>query len=284
MKAEKIRSFLSRNAGYMIVALVCIVYVATALVGIGETGKSVKQIIADGAVAFCLGFSINRVLDVQGITNGKRDDNVIRTLQVHGETVVKISPYIERLGDWCDIKNAENLKVQRSRILASHGMRYADYFDEDGVAKGITPDEAKLNNKHLRGQEKARIRAYNKAARLKLTLLTADSLTSDNGKQPDQYNFGRTELQYEKTASVSDVISKVVIALVMGYYTVVPLEQLNYAALIWNAMQASIFLALGITKEMKSYHFITGEWRGRIVKKTNNLEAFYNYVNNGGGN
>lgn len=275
---EKIRDFFKQNIGYFIVALVSIVYIATAFITVDETGKTIGEIIADTAVVFFLGLFINRVFDLQGMMNGDRDERVQMAIVTHGETVVKISPYIDRLDEWCKLKNEENLKVQRTRVLASEGMRYEDYFDEDGSAKDFKLDEEKLKNKTLRKTEKARIRCFKKALHLKLTPITAGALTSEGGKKQDPYNFGRTKGQYETQTSVRDIITKICIAGIFGYYGVRLIQDFNYATLIWNGLQVAIFLIMGCIKMYNSFMFVTGEYRTRIVNKTNNLEMFHNYI------
>ena len=275
---EKIRDFFKQNIGYFIVALVSIVYIATAFITVDETGKTIGEIIADTAVVFFLGLFINRVFDLQGMMNGDRDERVQMAIVTHGETVVKISPYIDRLDEWCKHKNEENLKVQRTRVLASEGMRYEDYFNEDGSAKDFIPDEEKLKNKTLRKTEKARIRCFKKALHLKLTPITAGALTSEGGKKQDPYNFGRTKGQYETQTSVRDIITKICIAGIFGYYGVRLIQDFNYATLIWNGLQVVIFLIMGCIKMYNSFMFVTGEYRTRIVNKTNNLEMFHNYI------
>ena len=275
---EKIRDFFKQNIGYFIVALVSIVYIATAFITVDETGKTIGEIIADTAVVFFLGLFINRVFDLQGMMNGDRDERVQMAIVTHGETVVKISPYIDRLDEWCKLKNEENLKVQRTRVLASEGMRYEDYFNEDGSAKDFIPDEEKLKNKTLRKTEKARIRCFKKALHLKLTPITAGALTNEGGKKQDPYNFGRTKGQYETQTSVRDIITKICIAGIFGYYGVRLIQDFNYATLIWNGLQVVIFLIMGCIKMYNSFMFVTGEYRTRIVNKTNNLEMFHNYI------
>ena len=256
---EKIRDFFKQNIGYFIVALVSIVYIATAFITVDETGKTIGEIIADTAVVFFLGLFINRVFDLQGMMNGDRDERVQMAIVTHGETVVKISPYIDRLDEWCKLKNEENLKVQRTRVLASEGMRYEDYFNEDGSAKDFIPDEEKLKNKTLRKTEKARIRCFKKALHLKLTPITAGALTSEGGKKQDPYNFGRTKGQYETQTSVRDIITKICIAGIFGYYGVRLIQDFNYATLIWNGLQVVIFLIMGCIKMYNSFMFVTGE-------------------------
>lgn len=275
---EKVKDFFKNNIGYFIVGLVCVIYIATALITVTETGKTISQIIADGAIVLFLGLFINRIFDLQGMMNGDRDERVQNTVRLHGETVVRISPYIDRLDDWCEIKNKEVLKIQRTKILAGAGMKYDDFFDKDGVAKTFTPDSEKLKNKLTRGDELHRIKCYRKALRLKLTPLTASALTSEGGRKQDPYYLGRTKAQYETRAGVKDLIAKIGLACIFGYYGVELVRDFSYAALIWTSLQVGIFLAMGVIKMYLSYMFVIDEWRGRVIKKIDNLQAFENYI------
>lgn len=275
---EKVKVFFKQNIGYFVVGLVSLIYIATAFITIGKTGKTVAEIIADGTIVLALGFFINRVFDLQGMMNGDREEKVQATYILHGETVVKISPYIDRLDAWCKIKNEENLKVQRTRILATEGMKYDDYFDESGAAKDFTINEERLKNKTLRKDELKRIKCFRKALRLRLTPMTAGSLTSEGGKAQDPYFFGRTKKQYETQTGVKDIIFKVLIACIFGYYGVELIRDFSYANLIWKALQVGIFLVMGVIKMYASYMFVVDEYRGRIIKKIDNLQMFENYI------
>lgn len=277
---EKAKDFFQRTIGYIIVVFVAISYIATAFIQIEETGKSVARILADGIFSFLLGFCINRSFDLQGVMNGERDERFRASFALHGETVVKISPYIDKLDEWCAIKNKENLKVQRTRVLASEGLAYNNYFNEDGSAKEFQIDEKKLQNKYLRKSEKKRIKCFDKALHLKPTPLSTGELTSECTKPQDPYNFGRTKEQYEKQSSAFDIISKVAIAIIFGYYGVSLVQNFSYASLIWKFLQVTLFILIGIINMYSSYFFITGEYRGRIVKKISHLEMFDSYIKN----
>lgn len=277
----KTKDFLQKNLGYLSVILVCIVYIATAFITIDKTGKTINQIIADGFIAFILGYGINRILDYQGIINGEKDERYLASVKLHSETILKVSPHIDHLEGWCEIQNAVNLKVQRTRILAQEGMKYDDYFDEQGNAKGYKYTEQKLP-RNLQKIEDAKISCYRKAVKLKLTPLSTGELTSEGIKANDPYFFGRTKEQYAKQTSVTDLISKIAVGIIIGYYGVKLVQDFDYANLIWNCLQVSMFITMGAIKMRQSYFFITGEYRGRIIKKINNLEMFYNYIINEG--
>lgn len=276
---EKARDFLKKNIGYMIVGLVSAIYIATSVITMGKTGKTIGEIMADGAIVLFLGVFINRIFDLQGMMNGEREERMQDTIRMHGEAVVRISPYLDRLDGWCDEKNAEALKMQRTKILAGEGMRYDDYFDERGGAKTFVVNKDRLKDKYLRGDEIKRLRCYRNALRLKLTPLTASGLTSEGGKKQDPYYLGRTKSQYERGATISDIVTKVIIACLFGYYGAELVQDFSYADLIWKALQIGIFFITGVIKMYQSYMFIVDEYRGRIIKKIDNLQKFENHIN-----
>lgn len=276
---EKARDFLKKNIGYMVVGLVSAIYIATSVITMGKTGKTFGEIMADGAVVLFLGVFVNRIFDLQGMMNGDREERVQETIRLHGEAVVRVSPYLDHLDKWCEEKNEEALKIQRTKILASEGMRYDDYFDEKGGAKPFVVNKDRLKDKFLRSDEIKRLRCFRKALRLKLTPLTASGLTSEGGKKQDPYYLGRTKSQYERGATISDVITKVIIACLFGYYGAELVQDFSYADLIWKALQIGIFFITGVIKMYQSYMFVVDEYRGRIVKKIDNLQKFENYIN-----
>lgn len=276
---EKTRDFLKKNIGYMIVGLLSAIYIATSVITMGKTGKTFGEIMADGAIVLFIGVFINRIFDLQGMMNGEREGRVQDTIRMHGEAVVRISPYLDRLDGWCDEKNAEALKMQRTKILAGEGMRYDDYFDEKGGAKTFVVNKDRLKDKFLRGDEIKRLRCFRKALRLKLTPLTASGLTSEGGKKQDPYYLGRTKSQYERGATISDIVTKVIIACLFGYYGAELVQDFSYADLIWKALQIGIFFIAGVIKMYQSYMFIVDEYRGRIIKKIDNLQKFENHIN-----
>ena len=274
---DKVKDFIKNNAGYFIVAFVCIIYVLTSYLTIDRSGKSIARIIGDGAVALFLGMFINTMLGLQGMMLGDRDDRVRGAAEEHEKVVLRISPYIDKLDEWCNSENAKNYKTQRTKILARAGLKYSDCFDDDGVAASWIPDKEKLKGP-LKKSERKKIKAYRDAVTLKLTALSAGDLTSEGGKDSDPYYFGRTKAQYETQSGIKELISKIGTALIFGYYGVRLVDKFSYANLIWTGLQVATFLITGIIKLYKDYNYVIGEYRGRIVKKTDNLQKFENYV------
>lgn len=273
---SKIRDFFHRNVGFAAVILTCAAYLATSFIHIDKTGKSIWEILIDGAIVFILSFFINRIFDLQGIMNGERSEIYQNTMRLHGESVMKVSSVLDRLDEWCAKKNAENFRIQRTKILAGEGLRYSDFFDDDGsLREGAFIDLDTVQSRNMKRLYRRRNRCINKALHVNLTPLSAGELTSEGAKGDDPYNFGRTKLEYERQMSTYDALSKIAIAIVFGYYGVSMLESFSYADLVWHGFQVALFTVVGAVSMYNSYFFITSEHRGRIVKKVNCLEMFF---------
>lgn len=273
--SEKTKDFIKNNAGYLAVAAVCIVYMATAFVTVGETGKSIGAIIADGAVSFFLGAFITHLLDLQGLMLGESDPKMIATHNDHSKLVMKISPNIDKLDEWCEQRNREALRIARVRILASAGIKYENYFDGDDPKEFAFE---KCSTLSARIKQLSRYRIYKKALKPKLTPLSSGTLTSEGGKIDDVNYLGMTKGEYEARVGAQDIISKIALSLVFGYYGVDMLANFSPATLIWRALQTGIFLVMGTIKLYRSYRFIVDDYRNRVIKKTDYLQKFDNYI------
>ena len=274
---DKLKAFLKGIMGDMVVFALCVIYTLTAFVTIEATGKSIWQIIGEGVSAFLMGFFLNRALERQGIIEGDENEELKKACDKHSRTVDNVVPYIDKLEEWCDMKNAYALRHGRERILAEGSLKYTDYFDGDGATLEFAPDEDKLKNRHMRKIEIARIRTYYKALTLKLTRLTATALLSEGGRDDDPFYLGRSKIEYSKQSSRKDVLTKIILAVLFGYYGVTLIANFSIANLIWKVFQVVMFLVIGSVKKNQAYSYVVEEYKGRIVKKTIHLQAFLNY-------
>ena len=281
---EKVKNFFKANVGYFVVFGVSLAYIATSFIAIDATGKTISPILADGSVSLVLGFCINTVFGFQGMLNGEKDERVIQTVALHGQTVSEIASCLDRLDDWCEMMNRENYKTIRTRILASAGLYYSDCFDENGVAKPYVGKIVSKADKIEYLQEKRRKKAYRHAVKLKLTPLTANVLTSEGGKASDPYYLGKTKREYQAKTSIKGLASKIGIAIFAGYYGFDFILTLDFGDLIWRILQIAVLVVMGVIKMFKAQMFITDEYRGRIIKKIDHLQKFECYIKNGGQN
>ncbi len=268
MSAEKIKHFIKDAAGYLAVALISIAYITTAIISIDKTGKTVSEIVADGALAFITGLLINIIFQIQGIKDGERDERVLAALEMHNKSVMRITPYIDKLDGWCEMQNKINLEMSRTKILARAGLLYSDCFDENGVAK----------DKTFTKNQKQKKRAYNKAKRLMLSPLTSYGLTCDNRRNGDIYDFGRTKKEYTKESTATDIVIKALVGCLFAYYGVKLITQFNYSELIWSILQVATFFCMGVIKMANAQSYMTDEYRSGVLKKIDNIQKFENYI------
>lgn len=279
--AEKIKKFLKENICYIVVVLVSLIYVASGLVRIGETGKTISEIIADGVVSLLLGFFLDVLFDLQGLSEGERDDEVQKVYKEHGEIIVEINPIIDDLDDWCDKKNVANLKLQRLKILSMAGLKYDDVFDDDGVAKPFEFKDLSIitDSKQRRKEKKEenrRYKCYLKAVNYKIKELSSGVLTSEGNNSSDLNDLGRTKQDYERKSSTKSFVSKVGTGIIFGYFGIDLIKNPSWEMLIWRAFQLAIFLIMGLIRLYSSRMFMTDEFKGRMIKKTNHLKMFRN--------
>ncbi len=273
---EKIRAFIQKNTGYLIAAIVAAIYVATSVLTMDESGKTLSSIIYDGAASFFVGMVLTRIFSIQGIMRGNDDVLVKESIKSHEEQVIRIAPYIDKLNDWCDKQTAEALKRERTKRLAVHGMRYADYFDEDGVAIKTLEDidgKPQIN----RRMEKSRMRCYKRAINLKISPLLASSLINGGEKSEDPFDFGPTISEYEKYSMKREGITKILMACIFGYYTVTTIQDFSASDLIWKLFQVGLFCASGVVQSYKSHLFMLNGYRKRITFCTGKLCEFEVY-------
>ncbi len=274
---DEMKKFFKGILGDAVVLALSLIYTLTAFLTLSTTGKSAWQIVAEGIVAFMMGFFMNREFEHQGFCEGDVVDVVKKASDKHSAMIDSIVPYIDELEDWCDEKNRQALKHSRERILAERCLKYSDYFDENGAALEFVPDKKKLKNKHLRKLEISRIRTYHKAITLHLTPLNANVLISEGGKEGDPFYLGRSKTEYSKESSRKDVIVKVVLAVLFGYYGVTLIQNWSVANLIWKLFQVITFLMMGTIKKQQAISYMTEEYRGRITQKTMHLQTFLNF-------
>lgn len=267
---------LKRYIGYIVVAIICLVYLATSILTIDKTGKTFLQILGDSVLVFVLGTMITQMFSLQGILLGESSEKVIATNNLHSQQVDKIADHLDKLDSWCDMKNAENLRIQRTKILKANGMKYTDYFDDEGNTLGFV---TKLTNSKQEKQiEEKRYKAYMSALNLKLTQLTSSELTTETVNTEDVYDFGRTKEQYERESFLKRIISKILTSIIFGYYGVDLIKDFSWANLVWKGLQIAMFLLMGVLALYQSYSYVYYEERSRTIHKIDNLQMFENYV------
>ena len=266
MKQNNFTEKFYRSAGYFVVVLISLVYVASSLINISKTGKSVYEIIASGVLSLIVGIMINGVFRSIGIRKGDEDERTVATNSLHAKAVDEISPYIDKLDEFCERENMRAIREIRTRILAKEGMKYSDYFDSDGGA--LENAKCKMQN------AKSKKKAYYKALRVKVKPLVSSNLTSDGVKADDPFDFGRSKKEFTSQKNTSDMIIKLLMAVIFGYFGVSLASEVNVASIIWNALQIVLYVTGGVIQMYSSYMWVVDDYRGCVIKKIDYLQKF----------
>ena len=94
----------------------------------------------------------------------------------------------------------------------------------------------------------------------------------DNGKSP--FDFGKSKSGYNKERSVSDILLRIVMAIIFGYFGVTLVSEINFATVIWNSLQIIMYITSGVVGMYSSYMWIVGDYRQGILKKIEYLNRF----------
>lgn len=256
---NRAKEYLADNIIVLVIAAMCIVYILLGLVRIEETENTVREIIANGAIAFIFGSVLNLLLKIQGLNKGENDIRTIETNKLHGQVVEEATKYIDKLDDFCDDETRDMTKIMQTRILARAGIKYSDF--ENGT----------INYDVL---SKDKLKLVESAKKVKITPLTTNSLTSVSSEDGDPFRFKESKERYIKMSSPFSIVLRAVSALIIGYYTAKLIQDFHWGELIWTLLQVVLFLGLGSITMYKAYFYVIDKIRGNTIKKINILNKF----------
>lgn len=261
---EKVKDYFKQNVIYYVIFLSCVVYLTYGFVNVKETGKSPHEIIVDSSIILLFGMCTAKLFSTQGILLGEKNEKVIATNNLHAEAVEGINDNIDLLDEFCEEVTEITLRKEQERYLNRAGVKYKDFKDK-------TYDKSVL--------DKADKWFIFKAKTLRITPLTSSDLTSDDNRPGDPLYLGKTKKQYVRQSNVSDVVSRLVVAVIFGYYTAKLVENFDWGSLIWIGFQIIFFLLMGVLKMITSYFFIVDDLRARKIRKIDWLTKFKIWVN-----
>ncbi|MDA3932051.1 MAG: hypothetical protein PF513_04870 [Tenericutes bacterium] len=262
------------NLGFIMTFLVAIIYLFYGLINLEESGKTLSEIIISSFVIWLVGYSIGQLLTLQGILKGEKEESVINTKEAHAGVIGDIGEDITYLEFFCSDETKNAKRTARASKLSSVGLHYEDFFTINGRVKEekilipVSDDEIK------EARNKKKRKAIEEAIYIKITPLTVETLTTDNGNQYDPYNYGKNKTEYLKSEAKKTAVAKLVIGLGFGYYAIKLVQSFEWGYLVWTGIQIGIFLLLGAIGLFKAYLFVTDTQRQHRIQKINKLEQF----------
>lgn len=270
MEKNSFLESLYKNAGYYCVGLISLIYIAGSLILISKTGKSIYEIIGTGFISMVVGSLINGSLRSVGVRRGEENEKMIEAQKNHAEVLCQVSPHLDKLEEFCDSENKNAIKKIRIKILAAVGLKYNDCFDENGVCKELLLTQDRKN----RRKNRKIMRAYRKAVNLKIKELTVDALTFECGNTDNPFDFGKSKREFSKSKNATDIITRVIMAIIFGYFGVTLVSEINFATIIWNALQIVMYITSGVVGMYSTYMWIVDDYRQGILKKIEYLNRF----------
>jgi hypothetical protein len=251
-----------KNNIYVLCALaVCIVYVFTSFTSLIRSSKSIWDIIGDVASGFAFAFAIARLLEGNGILEGKRDKEYTEALKEYKMSLLEAKKHYSKLQAWC-------LKYSK--------QHYYNRLDEMLITTGLTHKEFIANQYRMSDYSENQQKAIEKAKAYNPIVITVEYLTS--GATPNkngEVDYTKVSVQnYVKKSSKNDVISKFVVAIIFGYWVLVPLAQLQWSAVVWALAKAIIFLAFGVMKGFSGKIFVLEKLKTKVLDITAKLNLF----------
>lgn len=280
-RKKRFSVILKENLQKIIIVIVSIIYIVQGVFQLAEKDASVLDILGSVGLSIVVGIIISSSLSSMGLKDGRNSEIFQRSMKAYGESKEKATPNFDKLSAWCEYKNSQELEIRKKEIIQTAGLNWRaykfGYYDE--------PENCnKLNDKQKQSIEKAK--------HCKILKIDANELLSDLPKTKyglfSKYigKFGESEQDYKRRNNVTEFLTKIVISVVCGLYTLAPLinEQNKLqvlAGVLWNAMQIIIWLSFGIMKYVNAKSFMEDEYRQtHIIQKTEYLNEFVITLNN----
>ena len=284
-RMENLRKLFALNVSNITILGVCLIFASTAILKPSQIGMSLYDIVMGSILAFAASMSLNTLFNNKAVRDGLLKPEVTEPRKKYDEAVERIfeGNLIDSLDEHCREENRKNYKAQRTRILSMEGLSYDDCFHEDGSPRELiihTPTAKELPGMGYRlwaarrKKAKRQVGAYTRAVYLKLTELSAGELTGEGGHSDDPFYMGQGITEYMRKVAKKNMISKIVISLVLGYYCADVIADFSVVVLATRIFQAFFFLVAGSMQYMSTMSFMVGDYGDRLVKKTRHIHIF----------
>lgn len=276
------RSWLRLYANEAAVAVVCLLYLAAAVLHPIDSGKTLIEILTGTAMSFLVATAVNNLFRNQGIILGDRDPCVSEAVARHEALASETAPYIEELTEFCMRETERALRRERVRILAEESLTLADAFDGDGRPKPYEfhPVAWKpfrrgwIRAVRFNRTEARRAAVCIKATRLRITPLSAGELISEGNRRGDPFYMGRSKRTFYGQEMRNGMLSRLGVAVIFGYWSVELISSFTPALLLWRLLQIGLLLAGGVMTLHGATDYMKGEYRSRMLSKAAYLVQF----------
>ena len=257
---ERLMRFIRKNIYDFAIVLICLTRIVVSLADIQKTGKTIAGIIADGAITFVFSMVMSLLIEGKGLLAGEQAKEYQEALAIYKKTRDSASRWISKLDGWCKAYSKAHYKAKMTTMLLPLGLTYEQYVTHDYNEENFSDEQKKQ---------------YAKIKKVKVQRITTESLMSgeiESGREIDYENT--TKKAYMKRSTSSDLLSKIILSIVFGYFTLPPIAQWDWSGAVWALLHTSLILGMSIVKYISAFNFVNDELRAKLVDKTNKLNLF----------
>lgn len=261
---DKTIDFFKKNIYNILIFTISVVFIFKDVIQIKETGKTIPEIIASSVIAFIVGTSLSIIIGKKGLIAGQSTDSYKQMMNTYSREIERTNDNIDKLDDFCDIKNEKRIKKLQTYILLKARIKYDDFISK-------TMEEV--------CKTKEQIKIWKKAESVQIQLLTADNILSETD---NRYEKGKKDLtlnEYERRTNAQDMIKKIIFALIFGYFGVAFTGGIEN--IVWGTVQISSWLIMALMNYIQNYTYVKEVYQSKIYRKINLLIEFNNTYKEG---
>ena len=273
MEKRKLSATVRNNLEKISIFLISFFYVFQGIFQIKDRGDSIMAVLGNIMLSIIIGVAISSNLTSMGLKDGRKSDKFIASDELYGQTKERATQYFDKLYAWCEYKNDQELNAKKRDIIRNAGLSWKAYRIGYYKNKELTPDQIKA----IQEADSCKIEKINN--RILLSDLPQNEKSWFFGNRVE-HRFGKSESEYKKQTLAMDLITRLFISFVLGYYTLTPLIngenwQTVLSQMIWNFMHILIWLTFGVLKYSNAKSFIEDEYRQtHLIQKTELLNEF----------
>lgn len=281
---QTLKNVFGLNMSTVTVLAICGILIATAIFEPTKTGASLYEIIVNSVTTYISTMAINALMRDKSIRDAFELPTVKEIIKEFEKRVKRVFDHneMEDLDRWCEEKNKANYEAQRKRILSAVGLDYKEFFVE-GEYTGKEIHVPKLGEMFKIGFGFSRAwwlavrqsKAVAKARYLRLSEISAQMLTTEGDDANDQYRMGRDIPTFKAQTAKSQAGSKIVLAVIWGYYTAAVIANFSVINLALKVIQVVFALVAGSMDYITTTGYVTNELMGRYTKKTRIMDQYH---------
>lgn len=261
---EKVARFFVTNAINFVLFAIILVYALSGLIDIEESGKTPLEILASGFIALILAWSISTLLGQKGINAGQESQIYQATIKQYADYVASVDGHTDEFERFCEEQKVyEKDKIQRS-IIAAAGLKWDKVFVDGNFV--ISKD---LNKEEKRAVLRAiKTKVYNMEAGYVL-----GGIEQELKSEKDE-----SFTSYQSKEAIKGGLMKIITSVIFGIYSIQLMQEYNWAAVIWKALEVSVWFGFGYMSYFSKYEFVIEKYRKQIISKINLIVRFNDII------